>query len=52
MVQLGEAIHGDYQILINDIATRQAHGSTLFPEFARKRTAESKLIKRLLLKPI
>lgn len=31
-VQPDEAIHGDYQILINE-ETKQAHGSTLFPEF-------------------
>jgi len=33
MVRPGEVIQGDYQILINDIDTKQPHGSTLFPEF-------------------
>jgi hypothetical protein len=33
MVQPGDVIHGDYQILINDIETKRPHGSTLFPEF-------------------
>jgi hypothetical protein len=33
MVQPGEIIHGNYQILINDIDTKQPHGSTLFPVF-------------------
>jgi len=34
MVRPGEAIHGDYHILINDFPTKQHHGSTLFPQFA------------------
>jgi len=33
MVQPGEAIHSNDQILINDLETKQAHGSTLFPKF-------------------
>lgn len=33
MVQPGEAVHGDYQIFINDAEARGAHGSTLSPEF-------------------
>jgi hypothetical protein len=33
MVQPNEAIHSNDQILINDLETKQAHGSTLFPKF-------------------
>jgi hypothetical protein len=33
MVTPGEVIHGRHQILINNIPTRQHHGSTLFPQF-------------------
>lgn len=33
IVQPGEIIHGNSQILINDIDTKRAHGSTLFPDF-------------------
>jgi hypothetical protein len=33
MVQPGEVIQGSHQILVNDIDTKQAHGSTLFPDF-------------------
>lgn len=33
MVEPGESIDGDPQILINHIATKQPHGSTLFPRF-------------------
>ncbi len=33
IVKPGETIHGDYQILINNIPTKWPHASTLFPEF-------------------
>lgn len=33
MVTPGEVIHGDPRILINNIPTKQHHGSTLFPAF-------------------
>jgi hypothetical protein len=33
MVFPGEDVRGDSQILINDIDTKQPHGSTLFPQF-------------------
>jgi hypothetical protein len=33
MVKPGQAIEGNHHILINDIPTRQHHGSTLFPQF-------------------
>ncbi len=33
MVQAGEKIQGNHHILINDISTKDHHGSTLFPEF-------------------
>jgi hypothetical protein len=32
-VKPGEVIHGDSHILINDFPARQAHGSTLLPQF-------------------
>jgi hypothetical protein len=32
-VKPGEAIHGDYQIFINDFPKKHAHGSTLSPQF-------------------
>ncbi len=32
-VNPGEPIHGDYQIFINDAPPKQAHGSTLLPQF-------------------
>ena len=33
MVAPGEVIYGKHHILVNNIATRQHHGSTLFPQF-------------------
>jgi len=32
-VKPGEAVHGDYQILINDFPKKSAHGSTISPQF-------------------
>lgn len=32
-VKPGDAIHGDYQIFINNAPAKQAHGSTLLPQF-------------------
>jgi hypothetical protein len=33
MVKPGETIRGSHQILINDLPTKQPHGSTLLPQF-------------------
>lgn len=33
-VKPGEAIHGHYQILINDVPKKNAHGSTISPQYA------------------
>jgi len=33
MVKPGEAIHGNFHILINNYPTKNHHGSTLFPQF-------------------
>lgn len=34
MVKPGQAIHGNYHILINNYPTKNHHGSTLFPQFS------------------